>query len=83
MSMTALELHQPAYLSHCHAAATPDSRLPQGQTLLVGHRPQSLPSALLSVPTRTSRSAVSTSTARASSRRSRVGPFFAQYRLGA
>jgi hypothetical protein len=44
------EPHQPAYLSHSHAAAAPVDRFTQRQTLIVGHRPQRLPSAQLSVP---------------------------------
>src|SRR4029450_2592931 len=69
----AVEPQQPGYLSHREAAAAPVDRLTQRQTLLVGHRPQRLPSALLSVRTRASRSpsAVSTATARPSIRRSR------------
>jgi hypothetical protein len=48
--LTALKLQQPGYLPHCHAAATPDSRLTQGQILILGHRPQGLPSAPFGVP---------------------------------
>jgi len=48
--MIAVEPQQPGYLSHSEAAAAPVDRLPQRQTLLVGHRPQGLPGAPLSVP---------------------------------
>jgi hypothetical protein len=48
--MTAVETQQPGYLSHGDAAAAPVDRFPQRQTLIVSHRPQRLPSALLSVP---------------------------------
>jgi hypothetical protein len=48
--MTAIEAQQPGYLSHSDAAAAPLDRFPQRQTLIVSHRPQRLPSALLSVP---------------------------------
>ena len=50
--MSAVEPQQPGYLSHSDAAAAPVDRFPQRQTLIVGHRPQRLPSALLSVPNR-------------------------------
>jgi hypothetical protein len=46
----AVELQQPAYLSHSDAAAALVDRLPQRQTVIVSHRPQRLPSGLLSVP---------------------------------
>ena len=48
--MTAVEPQQPGYLSHSDAAAAPVDRFPQRQTLMVSHRPQRLPSPLLSVP---------------------------------
>jgi hypothetical protein len=80
----AVEPQQSGYLSHSDAAAALVDRFPQRQTFIVSHRPQRLPSAPLSVPDDSSRSpsAVSTSTARASSRRSRLGPFLAPVLLG-
>jgi hypothetical protein len=48
--MSAVEPQQPGYLSPRDAAAAPLDRFPQRQTLIVSHRPQRLPSALLSVP---------------------------------
>lgn len=48
--MTAVDPQRPGYLSHRKAAAAPVDRLTQRQSLLLGHRPQRLPSALLSVP---------------------------------
>jgi hypothetical protein len=48
--MTAVGPQQPGYLSHTDAAAAPIDRLTQRQTFLLGHRPQRLPSAPLSVP---------------------------------
>jgi hypothetical protein len=48
--MAAAEPQQPGYLSDSDAAAAPVDRLAQRQTLVVGHRPQRLPSAPLSVP---------------------------------
>jgi hypothetical protein len=46
----AAEPQQAAYLSHSDAAAAPVDRFPYGQTLILRHRPQGLPSAMLSVP---------------------------------
>ena len=71
--MTAVEPHQPGYLSHSDAAAAPVDRLPQRQALIVSHRPQRFPARRSASRTRASRSpsAVSTATARASSLRSR------------
>jgi hypothetical protein len=47
--MTAVEPQQPCYLSHSDAAAAPVDRVPQRKTLIAGHCPQRLPSALLGV----------------------------------
>jgi hypothetical protein len=47
--MTAVEPQQPGYLSQSDAAASPVDCLPYRQTLIVGHHPQRLRSALLSV----------------------------------
>jgi hypothetical protein len=47
--VSAVKPQQPVYLSHSEAAAAPVGRFPYRQTLVVGHRPQRLPSALLSV----------------------------------
>jgi hypothetical protein len=82
--MTALEPQQPGYLSHSDAAAAPVDRFPYRQTLIVGHRPQCLPSAPLRVPDESIAFGK-----RGQHRDSQsfepafpVGPFFAQYRLG-
>jgi hypothetical protein len=48
--MTAGEPQQPGYFSHSDAAAAPVDRFPQRKTLIAGHCPQRLPSALLSAP---------------------------------
>jgi hypothetical protein len=48
--MTAVEPQQPSYLAHSDAAAAPVERFPHRQTLIVSHRPQSLPSPPLSIP---------------------------------
>ena len=49
--MTAVEPQQPCYLSHIDAtAAAPVDGVPYRQTLIVGHHPQRLPGAPLSVP---------------------------------
>jgi hypothetical protein len=48
--MTAVQAQQPGFLSHSDAAAAPLDRFPQRQTLILGHRPQRLPRAPLSVP---------------------------------
>jgi hypothetical protein len=48
--MTAVEPQQPGYFSHSDAAAAPVDRFPQRKTLIAGHCPQRLPSALLSAP---------------------------------
>jgi len=82
--MTAVEPEQPGYLSHHEAAAAPVDRFPQRQTLLVGHRPQRLPSAPLSVP---DQSIAFTERGQHCDRESfepafSVGSFFAQDRLG-
>jgi hypothetical protein len=47
---TAVELQQPSYLSHRDASAAPVDRFAQRKALILGHRPQCLPSAPLSVP---------------------------------
>ena len=82
--MTAVEPQQPGYLSHSDAAAAPVDRFPQRQTLILGHRPQRLPSAPLSVP---DQSIAFTERGQHRDRQSfepafPVGSFFAQYRLG-
>ena len=46
----AVEPQQPGYLSHTDAAAAPVDRLARRKTFVVGHHPQRLPSAPLSVP---------------------------------
>jgi hypothetical protein len=82
--MKAVEPRQPGHLSHREAAATPIGRLTQRQALLVGHRPQSLPSPPLSVP---DESVAFTERGQHCDRQSfepafPVGTFFTQYRLG-
>ena len=82
--MTALEPQQPGYLSHSDAATAPLDGFTQRKTFVVGHRPQRLPSALLSVPDQ------SIAFAKRGQHRDRqtlkpafpIGTFFAQYRLG-
>jgi hypothetical protein len=82
--MTAVGPQQPGYLSHTDAAAAPIDRLTQRQTFLLGHRPQRLPSAPLSVP---DESIAFTKRGQHGDRQTfepafPVGTFFAQYRLG-
>jgi hypothetical protein len=82
--MTAFEPQQPGYLSHSDAATTPVDRFPQRQTVLVGHRPQSLTSPPLSVP---NQSIAFTKRGQHRNRQSfepafPVGPFFTPYGLG-
>ena len=48
--MTALEPQQPGYLSHSDATAAPLDGFTQRKTLVIGHPPQRLTSAPLSVP---------------------------------
>jgi hypothetical protein len=48
--MKTVEPQQPGYLPHSEAVAAPMDRLTQRKALVVGHRPQSLPSAPLRVP---------------------------------
>jgi hypothetical protein len=48
--MKTVEPQQPGYLLHSEAVAAPMDRLTQRKALVVGHRPQSLPSAPLRVP---------------------------------
>ena len=82
--VTVVEPQQPGYLSHSDAAAAPVDRLPKRQTLIVSHRPQSLPSPPLSVPDQ------SIAFTQRGQHRDRqplqpafpVGPFFTQNRLG-
>jgi len=81
---TAVQPQQPDYLSHSDAAAAPVDCFPQRQTLMVGHRPQSLPGAPLSAP---DESITFTKRGQHGDRQPfesafPVGPFFAQYRLG-
>jgi hypothetical protein len=82
--MTAVGPQQPGYLSHTDAAAAPINRLTQRQTFLLGHRPQRLPSAPVSVP---DESIAFTKRGQHGDRQTLesafpVGPFFTQYRLG-
>jgi hypothetical protein len=82
--MTAVGPQHPGYLSHTDAAAAPIDRLTQRQPFLLGHRPQRLPSAPLSVP---DESIAFTERRQHRHRQSfepafPVGTFFVQYRLG-
>jgi hypothetical protein len=82
--MTDLEPQQPGYLSHSDAAAAPLDGFTQRKTLIIGHRPQRLASAPLSVPDE------GIAFAKRGQHRDcqsfepafSVGSFFAQYRLG-
>jgi len=82
--MTALEPQQPGYLSHSDAAAAPLDGFTQRKTLVIGHPPQRLTSAPLSVP---DEGIAFTKRGQHRDRQSfepafAVGTFFAQYRLG-
>jgi len=82
--MTAVEPQQPGYLSHSDAAAAPVDRFPYRQPLVLGHCPQRLRSAQLSVP---NQNIAFTKRGQHRHRQSfapafPVGPFFAQYSLG-
>jgi hypothetical protein len=48
--MTVLEPQQPSYLSHSDAATAPLDGFTERKTLVIGHPPQRLPSAPLTVP---------------------------------
>jgi hypothetical protein len=75
---------QPGDFPQCDAAAAPVDRLAYRKPLLVGHRPQRLPGAPLSVP---DESIAFTERGQHRDRQTfepvfPVGPFFAQSRLG-
>ncbi len=82
--MSLVEPQQPSYLARSDAAAAPLERFPHRQTLIVSHRPQSVPSPPLSIPDQ------SIAFSKRGQHRDRqsfepafpVGPFFTQYRLG-
>jgi hypothetical protein len=74
---------KPGHRSHGDAAAAPVERFPQRHTLVVSHRPQSLPSPPLRIP---DQSIAFTQRGQHRNRQTfepafPVGPFFIQYRL--
>jgi hypothetical protein len=82
--MKAIEPQQPGYLSHSETTTAPVDRLAQRKALVVGHRPQGLLSALLSVP---DESIAFSKRGQHSDRQTlepafAIGTLFVQYRLG-